>query len=74
VPTPEVSDEAVKKATGKAWRRWFSLLDRVGASAMSHREKTAVHFHHEELSGVAERRRMRQRWSKVLDHTAERLA
>jgi hypothetical protein len=38
VPTPEVSDEAVKKATGKAWRQWFSLLDRVGASAMSHRE------------------------------------
>jgi hypothetical protein len=38
VPTPEVSDEAVKKATGEAWRQWFSLLDRVGASAMSRRE------------------------------------
>jgi hypothetical protein len=38
VPTPEVSDEAVKKATGKAWRWWFSLLDRVGACAISHRE------------------------------------
>jgi uncharacterized protein YndB with AHSA1/START domain len=30
-------------------------------------KKTAVHFHHEKLSGLAERRRMRQRWSTALD-------
>jgi uncharacterized protein YndB with AHSA1/START domain len=36
--------------------------------------KTAVHFHHEKLSGLAERRRMRQRWSRALDQIAARLS
>lgn len=33
MPKRTVSDEAVKKATGKAWREWFSILDRAGARA-----------------------------------------
>jgi uncharacterized protein YndB with AHSA1/START domain len=36
--------------------------------------KTAVHFHHEKLSGLAERRRMRQRWSRALDQIAAHLS
>jgi hypothetical protein len=31
-----VSDEAVKKATGKIWSEWFAILDKAGAKKMSH--------------------------------------
>jgi hypothetical protein len=34
---PPVSDEAVKKRTGRDWDSWCKLLDREGASAFSHR-------------------------------------
>lgn len=33
-----VSDEAVKKATGKTWGQWFSILHKAGAKKMSHTE------------------------------------
>ena len=33
-----VSDEVVKKATGKVWARWFSILNKAGAEDMSHTE------------------------------------
>ncbi len=33
-----VSDEAVKKATGRTWTQWFALLDKRGAKTMPHRE------------------------------------
>jgi len=33
-----VSDEAVEKATGKRWDRWFSILQKAGASDMNHTE------------------------------------
>jgi len=36
--TPKTSDEAVKKATGKAWTEWFSILDKAGAKKMPHIE------------------------------------
>lgn len=32
------SDEAVKKATGKTWDEWFTLLDAKGARDMSHKD------------------------------------
>jgi hypothetical protein len=32
------SDEAVRRATGKTWREWFSALDKAGAKTMSHRD------------------------------------
>ncbi len=35
---PPVSDEAVKKRTGRDWAGWCKLLNRAGASALSHRE------------------------------------
>src|SRR5437870_4694581 len=41
------SDEAVKKATGKAWPEWFKILDKAGARAMSHRDIAQwVYDHH----------------------------
>jgi uncharacterized protein YndB with AHSA1/START domain len=33
-----VSDEAVKKATGKTWDEWVVLLDKAGAQKMTHTE------------------------------------
>jgi hypothetical protein len=33
-----ISDEAVRKKTGKGWKEWFALLDRAGAKKMSHAE------------------------------------
>ena len=37
-----VSDEAVKKATGKTWDAWFLILDKAGAKKMNHTE--IAHF------------------------------
>ena len=31
-----VSDEAVKKATGKTWDEWFSILNKKGGKGMEH--------------------------------------
>ncbi len=31
-----ISDEAVKDKTGKSWKEWFSVLDRLGAAKMKH--------------------------------------
>jgi hypothetical protein len=33
-----VSDEVVKKATGKTWESWFVLLHKAGAHTMDHSE------------------------------------
>jgi hypothetical protein len=33
-----ISDDAVKKATGKTWKEWFALLDRLGAQKLSHED------------------------------------
>ncbi len=37
-----VSDEAVKKATGKTWDSWFALLNKAHAKQMNHSE--IAHF------------------------------
>ena len=36
--TPPVSDESVKKATGRDWAEWCRLLDREGGTKMTHGE------------------------------------
>jgi len=36
--SPDISDDAVKKATGKSWDQWFAILDRGGAKKMPHRD------------------------------------
>jgi uncharacterized protein YndB with AHSA1/START domain len=33
-----ISTDAVKKATGKSWDEWVTLLDKEGAKTMSHKE------------------------------------
>ncbi len=33
----KISDEAVKKSTGKIWKEWFSILNRSGAKKMEHK-------------------------------------
>ena len=33
-----MSDEAVKAKTGKTWKDWFAILDKAGASKLSHQE------------------------------------
>jgi hypothetical protein len=38
---PSMSDAAVKAKTGKTWRQWFTLLDRAGGRAMTHKEIVA---------------------------------
>jgi uncharacterized protein YndB with AHSA1/START domain len=36
--TPEVSDDAVQRATGRGWDEWTALLDEWGGRELSHRE------------------------------------
>lgn len=37
-----ISDTAVRKATGKGWGDWYSLLDAAGAREMNHRQIIAL--------------------------------
>lgn len=45
--TKSISDEAVKRATGKVWADWFRILDRVGAKRLTHTQ-IAAHLHEKE--------------------------
>ena len=38
---PKIGDEAVKEATGKIWREWFSILGKAGAAEMDHKQIVA---------------------------------
>src|SRR3954453_23675839 len=37
-----ISDEPVKKATGKTWLQWLKLLDAAGCKTMDHKQIVAV--------------------------------
>ena len=37
-PAPRMSDASVQAKTGKTWNEWFAILDKAGASKMSHQE------------------------------------
>ena len=37
-PTLTVSDEVIRRRTGRGWEEWFDLLDDWGAIAKPHRE------------------------------------
>lgn len=41
-----MSDDAVKKKTGKTWKQWLRALDTVDAASMPHRD-IAGYLHHE---------------------------
>ncbi len=34
----KISDESVKKSTGKTWKQWISILSKAGAKKMEHKE------------------------------------
>ena len=38
----KISDESVKKATGKTWSEWFSILSKAGAKKMEHKTVTEL--------------------------------
>ncbi|MBI1213523.1 MAG: hypothetical protein GC190_18845 [Alphaproteobacteria bacterium] len=40
--TPSISDNAVKAKTGKDWRAWFALMDKVGANKLTHKDIAAL--------------------------------
>lgn len=37
-----ISDDAVKKATGKSWSQWCTLLDKAGCKKLNHKEIVEV--------------------------------
>lgn len=37
-----ISDDAVKKATGKNWAEWITLLNKVGCKTKTHKEIVAI--------------------------------
>ena len=34
----KISNEAVKKSTGKTWKEWISILNKAGAKKMEHKQ------------------------------------
>jgi uncharacterized protein YndB with AHSA1/START domain len=40
--SPHMSDEAVRKKTGKTWAEWFKILDAGGGKKMTHQEIVAL--------------------------------
>jgi hypothetical protein len=46
-----MSDAAVKAKTGRDWQQWFSILDRAGATKMSHKEMAGYLYSKQGVSG-----------------------
>src|SRR6185369_66901 len=40
--SPSMSDDAVKAKTGKDWKAWFALMDKVGADKLTHKDIAAL--------------------------------
>jgi hypothetical protein len=53
----KISDEAVKKSTGKIWNEWFTILNKVGAKKMKHKEIAEL---------IYEKYRISQWWSQMV--------
>ena len=47
----KISDEAVKKSTGKVWSEWFALLNKAGAKKMEHKAIAEMLYKKYGLSG-----------------------
>lgn len=47
----KISDEAVKKSTGKTWKNWFLLLNKAGAKKMEHKDIAQLLYKKYGLSG-----------------------
>lgn len=46
-----ISDEAVKKATGKSWKQWIATLDGAGARTLDHKSIARYLNHQFDLGG-----------------------
>ncbi len=46
-----ISDEAVNKSTGKIWKEWFSLLNKIGAKKLEHKQVAKLLYDKYGLSG-----------------------
>ena len=49
--TKRISDESVIKGTGKSWNVWFSILNKVGAKKMDHKEIAQLIYNEYSISG-----------------------
>jgi hypothetical protein len=49
--TAGISSAAVKKATGKDWKQWFTLLDKAGARKMPHKDIACLVYEKHQVSG-----------------------
>lgn len=47
----KISDDAVKKSTGKIWKDWYSVLNKAGAKKMEHKEVAKLLHEKYSLSG-----------------------
>ncbi len=74
-----VSDDAVRKATGRTWAAWLRVLDKAGAKKMTHKE-IASHLHEQEdvpgwwsqmvTVGYEQARGMREKYQKADGYSA----
>lgn len=46
-----VSDEAVRAKTGKGWKEWFAILDKMGARKMTHKDIAKYLYDNHKISG-----------------------
>jgi len=46
-----ISDEAVKKRTGRSWNQWYAILDQAGARKMTHTQIAAYLYKEQKLPG-----------------------
>jgi len=60
---PSVSDEAVKKATGKIWGEWFKILDKQKASKLNHTQIARLLY---------EKHKVKPWWSQMVANNYER--
>ena len=47
----KISDDAVSKATGRTWKRWFTILNKAGAKKMEHKAIAKLLYTKYGLSG-----------------------
>jgi hypothetical protein len=59
----QISDEAVKKATGRDWAEWLKVLDKAGGRKLGHREIAGI---------VSEKFGAPPWWSQMVTVTYER--
>ncbi len=46
-----ISDEAVRAKTGRGWKEWFALMDKIGARKMAHKDIAEHLYNNHKISG-----------------------